>query len=97
MATEITKQSTNYKVTNKSESIILEGDLVYNNVINDKIDSLSINITNVEDGSYIGNIFYQEDEDGNTSMNTNLGFSYMMDSITMLQTIINDIKSQINQ
>lgn len=85
METVIKKINATYSVSNESESLKMEGQLVYSN----KIDNLNLGVYSL-DGNYLGNISYQEYGENNTSLNCSFGMEYMFDAITLLQVIIND-------
>ena len=85
METVIKKINSTYSVSNESESLKMEGQLVYSN----KIDNLNLGVYSL-DGNYLGNISYQEYGENNTSLNCSVGLEYMMPAITLLQVIIAD-------
>lgn len=89
MATVISKVSTNYNVSNEGETLVMSGSFNYTNKIND------LRLDVFEDGTYIGNIYYTENEGSNATMNMNVDMNHFMLAFTQLNDIITDINEQV--
>jgi len=89
MATVINKISTNYNVANESETLVMNGSFNYT----DKINDLRLDV--YENGTYIGNIYYTENEGENATMNMNVDMNHFMSAFTQLNNIITDINEQV--
>lgn len=90
MGTLISKISTIYNVSNES-TLKMEGNFTYTNKIND------LRLDVYEDGTYIGNIYYTEDESGNATMNMNVDMNHFMLAFTQLNDIITDINKSVTE
>lgn len=90
MATLIEKTSTNYNVSNESATLKMNGTCLYS----DRIESMNLQVYGV-DSNFIGNMFYQEFEDENSTVNYTVPMRYMIDCFNLLQSIINDIKAEL--
>lgn len=88
METVFKKINSTYSVSNESDSVKMDGQLVYG----EKIDSLNLGVYSLE-GDYLGNVSYQEYGENNTSLNCSVGMEYMMPAITLLQVIIADSRN----
>lgn len=91
MATVINKISTNYNVANEGETLVMNGNFIYT----DKINDLRLDV--YENGTYIGNIYYTENEGSNATMNMNVDMAHFMSAFTQLNNIINDINAQVKE
>lgn len=91
MATVINKISTNYNVANEGETLVMNGNFIYT----DKINDLRLDV--YENGTYIGNIYYTENEGSNATMNMNVDMAHFMEAFTQLNNIINDINTQVKE
>lgn len=91
MATVINKISTNYNVANEGETLVMNGNFNYT----DKINDLRLDV--YENGTYIGNIYYTENEGSNATMNMNVDMNHFMSAFTQLNNIINDINEQVKE
>lgn len=91
MATVINKISTNYNVANEGETLVMNGNFIYT----DKINDLRLDV--YENGTYIGNIYYTENEGSNATMNMNVDMAHFMEAFTQLNNIINDINAQVKE
>lgn len=91
MATVINKISTNYNVANEGETLVMNGNFIYT----DKINDLRLDV--FENGTYIGNIYYTENEGTNATMNMNVDMAHFMEAFTQLNNIINDINEQVKE
>lgn len=91
MATVISKVSTNYNVSNEGENLVMNGS--FN--LTDKINDLRLDV--FENGTYIGNIYYTENEGSNATMNMNVDMAHFMEVFTQLNNIINDINAQVKE
>lgn len=90
--TEIKIMNTNYNVSKENESFKINGTCIYS----DRVDSLSLEVYTLE-GYYVGNVFYQELGDENNNVNYTVNKEYVNDVYALLQEIISDIKSELNQ
>ncbi len=90
--TEIKIMNTNYNVSKENESFKINGTCIYS----DRVDSLSLEVYTLE-GYYVGNVFYQELGDENNNVNYTVNKEYVNDVYVLLQEIISDIKSELNQ
>ena len=90
--TEIKIMNTNYNVSNENESFKINGTCIYS----DRVDSLSLEVYTLE-GYYVGNVFYQELGDENSNVNYTVNKEYVNDVYALLQEIINEIKTELNQ
>lgn len=91
MATVINKISTNYNVANEGETLVMNGNFIYT----DKINDLRLDV--YKNGTYIGNIYYTENEGSNATMNMNVDMAHFMEAFTQLNNIINDINAQVKE
>lgn len=90
--TEIKIMNTNYNVSKENESFKINGTCIYS----DRVDSLSLEVYTLE-GYYVGNVFYQELGDENNNVNYTVNKEYVNDVYALLQEIINEIKTELNQ
>ena len=90
--TEIKIMNTNYTVSKENESFKINGTCIYS----DRVDSLSLEVYTLE-GYYVGNVFYQELGDENNNVNYTVNKEYVNDVYSLLQEIINEIKTELNQ
>ena len=90
--TEIKIMNTNYNVSKENESFKINGTCIYS----DRVDSLSLEVYTLE-GYYVGNVFYQELGDENNNVNYTVNKEYVNDVYSLLQEIINEIKTELNQ
>lgn len=90
--TEIKIMNTNYNVSKENESFKINGTCIYS----DRVDSLSLEVYTLE-GYYVGNVFYQELGDKNSNVNYTVNKEYVNDVYALLQEIINEIKTELNQ
>ena len=91
MATVINKISTNYNVANEGETLVMNGSFNHT----DKINDLRLDV--FENSTYIGNIYYTENEGSNATMNMNVDMAHFMEVFTQLNNIINDINAQVKE
>lgn len=92
MNTEIKITRTNYNVVNQTDNIKIEGEFSYSNFI----DSLNCVVYGLE-SNHLGNISYQEFGDGNTNINYTVPMEYTTETFNLLQTIISEIKTELNK
>ena len=90
--TEIKIMNTNYNVSKENESFKINGTCIYS----DRVDSLSLEVYTLE-GYYVGNVFYQELGDENSNVNYTVNKEYVNDVYALLQEIITEIKTELNQ
>lgn len=94
MATQITKQTTNYTIsTSTKEEIKLEGTFSAN--IENKIENYNATFFNA-DGNLIGSASYGE-YDTNVNYNYNVQPDYRLVIITLMDESITDIKTEISK
>lgn len=91
METVINKVSTNYNVSNEGEQLVMNGTFTYTN----RIVDLRLDIT--EDGTYIGNIYYCENEGENATMNLNVDMAHFITAFNQLNIIITDINKNVTE
>lgn len=94
MATQITKQTTNYTISaSNEEGIKLEGTFSINN--ENKIENYNATFFN-NDNSLIGSANYGE-YDTNVNYNYNVQPDYKLVIITLMDETITDIKTELNK
>ena len=89
--TTINLINSNYNVESESESLKMNGSC---NWADNRIGNMYLNVSTIE-GIYLGSISYNQTESDSVSMN--LDIKYMMDALTLLSVIINDIENELKK
>ena len=89
--TTINLINSNYNVVSESASLKMDGNC---NWSDNRIANMYLNVYNL-DSIHLGSISYNQMESENVNMN--LDMKYMMEALTLLSTIINDIEGELKK
>ena len=88
--TTINLMNSNYSVLSES-TFKMEGNC---NWVDNKISNMYLSVHTLE-GVYLGTVSYNQMESNNVAFNLN--FQYMLDALTQLSVIINDIENELKK